>query len=507
MPLPPEEELEESFKAPVVSRSFIFSANPSSNRVAQIDGDSLELRVLEAGHEPTYLAPLPQGQTSGGALVVNVRSEDATLFLLPEDAPNGPPSTARVPVHPGANAWTIGASGRFAIAWSRVIGAADSDDGRQDITIIEPSLEPIFVRLSVGYRPTALVISDDETRAIVVSNPGLTIIELGAQGTSRVVREYPLPSVGADARDVTVTPDGKYALIRLQETSALLALDLDSGREFSLPLPGVLTDLDLSRDGTLAVGVIRADQLEDSNESMGGADGVSPPGSAGSGNVAGARAVDPEETRSLVVLLRIPQGLTAPREMRQIEIPGLVGSVSLAGNGKRAVVFSNAAQSSRAFIIDPESERVRALDLRAPIRAVVPAPDGKHAVAVLSPPTNSAKKGAFALVPLDENLPARIEGTALPVLQVAFSETNQHALVTTGGLTGGKSAAYVGGFPNLSVDSLELPSPPIAVGIIGPLGKGFISQEHPEGRITFVDLARGNVTTLTGYELGSSVVE
>ena len=37
-------------------------------------------------------------------------------------------------------------------------------------------------------------------------------------------------------------------------------------------------------------------------------------------------------------------------------------------------------------------------------------------------------------------------------------------------------------------------------------GQAFIAQEHPEGRVTFIDTASGLVRTITGFELGASVV-
>jgi hypothetical protein len=38
------------------------------------------------------------------------------------------------------------------------------------------------------------------------------------------------------------------------------------------------------------------------------------------------------------------------------------------------------------------------------------------------------------------------------------------------------------------------------------VGVGFVAQQHPEGRITFIDLVSGEPRTITGFELGSKVV-
>src|SRR5688572_27990386 len=65
---PPEQEIESSFLVPVVTGKFVWSAKPTSGRVALIDASSLAVRVLNAGFGPRYLAAIPDG---GGAIVIN----------------------------------------------------------------------------------------------------------------------------------------------------------------------------------------------------------------------------------------------------------------------------------------------------------------------------------------------------------------------------------------------------------------------------------------------------
>ena len=117
------------------------------------------------------------------------------------------------------------------------------------------------------------------------------------------------------------------------------------------------------------------------------------------------------------------------------------------------------------------------------------------------------KLGAFALVPVEKALPPRIEGTEAPTFLVALSTTPARALVTTRDESGSHHRAYMASFPALSVDRFDLPSKPLASGIVPDVGKGFIAEEHSEGRVTFVDLALGTARTLTGFELGSKVVD
>ena len=57
--LPPEVEKESSFKLPVQSGRWVWSANPESGRVSVIDTRSLTVELSRAGFAPTYLAALP----------------------------------------------------------------------------------------------------------------------------------------------------------------------------------------------------------------------------------------------------------------------------------------------------------------------------------------------------------------------------------------------------------------------------------------------------------------
>ena len=43
--------------------------------------------------------------------------------------------------------------------------------------------------------------------------------------------------------------------------------------------------------------------------------------------------------------------------------------------------------------------------------------------------------------------------------------------------------------------------------LAGGARRAWIAQEHPEGRITFIDLDSGQARTITGFELGARVVD
>lgn len=495
-PLPPEEELEEDFEVPAAVGRFLWAANPKSNRVALVDAVSFEVQAFDAGFAPTYLAGLPPvGNFPGGAVVLNELSQDATVFLLPVDAEA--PVTSEtltihtLPVHRRANAWRIGPGSRFAIAWSnaRAFDRIDPAEGLQDITILDlEAKKPQATRLSVGYRPSQVVVDAAGERAYVVSQPGITVVHLTHDDGPRVERELFLPEhTSGGARDVSITPDGALAFVRLEGRSEVLVIDLETDARVTVNLPAPVTDLDVSADGSRAVAVMRR------------------PAPASDG-AAGAAGAGPEEP-SRVAILPVATITAAPGDYEIVTLEGLFGSAVVAASGSHALLFTNGVPHDLVSIVDLETGSHRELDLFAPVRAVFLTEDGSHAVALLSPPAGSAAKGAFSLVPVKEEFPPKLEGTDAPARFVALSHDPPRALITTHGGSTGPHGVALARFPELRVDRIGLPSAPLSSGIVPDAGKGFVAQVHPEGRVTFVGLADGAARTLTGFELGGKVVE
>jgi hypothetical protein len=60
---------------------------------------------------------------------------------------------------------------------------------------------------------------------------------------------------------------------------------------------------------------------------------------------------------------------------------------------------------------------------------------------------------------------------------------------------------------SFQVDPIALGSPPVSVGAIPGSRRVFIGQDHPDGRISFVDWATGELESVTGFELNSRIRE
>jgi hypothetical protein len=491
-------ELESSYEVPVATGNYIWVANPDSGRVAYVEGASLDVHTVEAGDAPTYMSPIP-GATGDAVIVLNVLSDDATILRI--DSSGALTATAVSGVAHGANSLAVSPSGRWAIAWTdaRQVTNPDPLQGYQSVTVVDLSAaQPTAVILSVGFRPVTVAYAADDSQAFAVTEDGVSVIALTAAGGPRATGNVLLtddPTENADTRDVSITPNGQLAVVRREGNSAIGIVDLASGALSSIELSGAVTDVDLTGNGDRAVAVVR-----DTSE---------------------------------VAIIPLGAGAPDPSSVTHVTISGeIVGSVSIAADGKTALLYTNAASVDRLTVLTlGTTPTYRVVKLHAPVLAVFATADATNAVVLHSdsPPAStdggvaSADGGgvaagdggvpsqtpanAFSLVPLSDDLPATIQETDVPPQSVAISPAGDRVLITERDDTQQIYGVYLGQFPSLEVQKFKLASPPIAVGVLATANEGFIAQKNPEGRITFVTLDSGQARTLTGFEIGASVVD
>jgi hypothetical protein len=471
-PPDPELELESAFEAPVATNRFVWTANTTTNRIALINAETFEVALAETGLAPTTVAGLPGGQD--GAIVLNAGSEDATVVRVSEE---GEITTTTVETHSGANAIAVSPSGAFAVAWTDASQFAENEldpiDGLQDITVIDLGAAPRSTILSVGYRPSRVTFDAGETRAFIVTEPGLSVVELGGEPRAgQLVQLTDAEIVDQAARDVSVTPDGSLAVVRVDSTQTLGFVDIESGTRTTLDLGAYVTDLDLSSDGSQAFAV------------------------------AGAK----------LVVVPVPPGDVRPEDLVRASVTGAVGrSVSLSPDASLALLYSNAEDHPYLSVLTTSNGWAdfegHALDLHAPVRAAFASPDALHGIAFQSTAPGSRKAGAFSIVSAQADRAPKIVGTDAPPVAVAFTPDGADAVIATRDLEKSKYGMYLVHLENLEESFVSLPSPPLAAGMVPEAKRAFVAQAHPEGRITFVDLETGAARTLTGFELAAKVVE
>lgn len=475
----PERELESLYEAPVATGRYVWTANPRSGRVAFVDATTLAVRTLEAGNQPTFLATVPptcapKPCDDDKVIVLNSGSKDATLIGVGATL-----DVATVPVPSGGNRWAVAPNGLTAIAWTdaRREASAPKTLGFQDVCIVDLATRRSTV-LAVGYRPVAIGFSAAGDKAFAVTQDGVSVVELATASGPRVSKNVALsdaPLEDPGSRDVSLTPDGAYALVRRDGASTVTVISLVDGTRKTVTLDGPVTDLDLGPNGDRAIAVVRS--------------------------------------TAKAVILPIPQIWNDPLTFDTVTLPGeTVGSVAFAPEGSRALLYTTDSSVERMSVLDFSTTpaTTRPTRLYSPVLAAFLAPSGAHAV-VFHPPVSASAGGpatsAFSLVPLSAELPAKIVATEAPTMQVAIAPESDRAIITERDDRSKVYRASLASFPSLMVQRYTLASPPIAAGVAARSRRAFVAQEHPEGRITFIDFATGAARTLTGFELAARVVD
>ncbi len=540
--LPPEVKAETDYQSPVATGKIVWTANPTSGRVAYVDATSFVVQTVQAGDGPTYLAGVPNPDPtskSEAAIVINVRSQNATL--LRNDTAGGAPSATTFPSTADANTWAMSASGRWAIAWTDAtrIANVDPTQGFQDLAVLDlatASPRPPTI-LAVGYRPSQVVFSQDETRAFAVTQDGISVIDLlggqepavtqnfalsapiaiadasapeasapealapeasttdaamtDAPVSDAIAKEASAPPTAGDAGtamlpapqgptggmpDVSFTPDGSFALVRQNGVAAISVISLKDGTPTRVALPEAPTDLTVSPDGTFAIAVLRG--------------------------------------MAAVARLPLPGIANDPSSLTLTTVSGeIIGRAIVAQNQATkqtsVLLFTTAAPVERLTVLTlAPTLSVRTIVLHAPVFAVFPTSDAQNAIVLhsITPAPGSAVMGAFSVVPIAQDLPAKIVSLTAPPIAVALAPTSDRALVMVSDQKSIFGVELVM-MPSLEVRDYTLPSPPTAVGIAAAAGNGFVAQNYADGRITFIDLAGGAARTITGFELSARVVQ
>ena len=525
---PPEKEEPQSYRAPVVSGRWVWTANPDTGKIAIVDAKTFSVRLADAGIGPTFLSALPSDAKTAKALVINVGSKDATLLRASETG--AVKALGPIPLQANANAWTVSKTGKFALAWTDSSGlAADPTENFQDLSVIDlRGSEPKATRLVVGLVPSRVFIDDAEKQAYVVAKSGISVIDLAAKAGPRVLREEAVSDdplhEDVSSRDVSVMPDGSYAFVRHEGSAVITLLELATGKLSSLKLSGPVTDLDLVSNAQSALAVVRGDALPPKNDDgMAGAAGDhgEDPEIAGAGGEGGdasasggtsSGGTSSSAPRSTLAILPIPGIFSDKATFASVSIDEQFGLVNIAPEGTEALLYTNALASSHLTILEtaPGASFLehRTVDVRGNVQNVYPSPDGAYAIASFTSPRDAGGKSGFAAIPVTSTTPVRVQTTTAPVFAVAQSAGKTPRAVVTVSDGNSTFSAYVVRMPELVIDSVKLPSRPLpgATGLVPDAGVAYIAQAHPQGRITFINLETGVPRTITGFEIAAKVV-
>lgn len=481
---PPEAEATRTFLRPQASGNYVYVISPDASTVAVIDAETLGIRTVPVPEEPMALAVVPGSDT---VIILSRRGKAISyLSVTPDSLLLG-----SQPVGRQYQAVDLSPDGRWAVLWTP--DGNDPDTGAEGIialvnteALIDDAPEPVIERAAgrrhtdVVFRRNGLVYED----AVIVGSEEIAIVDL-ADPTGRFVPErvqLPDEYVDVHSREVVATEDGAYVMIRSFVSPDIAVFETATRSLRSLTLPGVATDLDVSRDGRLAVAAIRAD--------------------------------------GLVVHFPLPEGLLDPTLMVVTNVsPVVPGQLELSDDGRFGVIFTSTESTESLAWLDFGTGQLVVFDrLQKLVKTVGIAPGGRIAIVLHRPDPASTvsdpyerevdQDEGYSLVDLESGFAQLKRTGGVPPVDFVFAPDGRHAAVTLSALTATKIDSI--DLQTLVTDSIQLASTPQFLGALPAVSVGadrvWVTQAHPAGRISFVGLEERIVRTVTGYELNGEVI-
>ena len=465
-----EEENAVEALRPAATADHLFIANPDRATLTRITVDGLGVVTTPVGVDPSVVRVTPDG---GRALVLNKGSDTVSVV----DARTL--EARHVAVRPRMNRLEVAPDGRWSISWHDLAyDAADpeGDDGGtasyNEISLVDIAAAA-HVPQVVGFNPRDVSFSADGTRAVVVSDRWLAVLDLTAATPTPSRIRLAFDTVEPpEAEEVLLTPDGTKAFIRQYGTTFLTVVDLDTGELQRIDVGDNATDLDLTPDGTRAVVVARA-----------------------SHELWVFDAADPFATPDVIPL---------PEDE-------IFGAIAFTPDGSQGILYTTASGLPGRYgtwdVADPAAS-VTVRSLVKPVHDVKISPTGSTVLFVhddeqeTGVATGSPFRGEWALSIIDTDShfgnPIKLSGAP-----TGFAH----------GTDGSFGAFVMGGLPFLEVvdyrtllfDEVALKSPANNVGILPGSRVVYASQAHSLGRISFYDVDGKGLTTITGFELNAGI--
>jgi len=488
MDIPPEEEVELGLKAPQASLHYVYVAATARDSVVRIDAETLDIRIIPVGGRPTTVATLPD---SDAAIVINSGTRDLSIIRSSADED----VVTTLDILPYANTISVSPDGRYALIYYTALMAEEGDPVGDFQTLavvaLDEGKEKVY-RISTGFHVANIFFHNSLDVAYLVTNDGVGVLDLAELKDGGIT---PLVSISDDAaedpdlREVLITPDGKYAVVRYAADPHLRVVELESGDMTLFELDAGATDLDLVPGSNQVLVVLRSAQK--------------------------------------AVVVSLPKLFSDPTEAAvSVDITGfLAGTAQVSPDGKYAVLYTTVKADKpedtirSVGILDltaaPPSYRI--LPVQKPILAAAISPRSKSAL--LMHETESLMGNGSDI----EDAVSKSNGVTVMDLNTGYRKFiqmghkwSQHLFVSTD--TEDQQVFLLTPDPKdidhqmvaLSMTTylqqvIHLISTPSSMVYVPLSNKVAVSQDHPSGRISFVDGEDGSVFSVTGYEIAGFI--
>lgn len=451
---------------PVPGERYVFVSVPGSRSLARIRlGGSLSVDSVDLDAEAKAVATLPGRDL---AVVLTGDKEGRVVDATGE----GEPAVHTVPLQPALTHLTASPTLPYVIAWSdRDEAGAAGNEAEVSVVDLSPLLagaggKPRAYDLSVGENPRDVVFSEDGRRAAVVTDQGVSVLPpletLEEDGRAPPVRVHEEAFSDPTGRRVVLTPDLRWALVVQPGEARLRLADLAAGRTpepLRLELGHEPTDLALLPGGARALVVLAA----------------------------GAQAA----------LIDVPGDFEAGTAGSVFPLAEqVVDRAEVSQDGSFALLYSAGRADNVLVKVDlregvADRERARPIRLGGPVRAVAVSPSGRAAVAFHPSPASEGAP-AFSLLSFEPRLFAKPFATrGAPAGAFVFVPPElgvEQALVALDDRGRGIREVLSVPVDSFIGEPVMLRAPPVALGLVPTAGLAFVTQDDPEGLITFVGL-------------------
>jgi len=482
--IPPEDEVR-LMSRPVIGDRFVFVLNRLAETVVAIESSTLNIQTVTVGREPRFVTTLPNRDV---ALILNTGSDELAMLDMEQDRLLIWPLAERS--FAGYNDIVVSPNGRFAILFFNHLRMEPGDDlgALQQVAILDLSqmanlsedVSPFVVR-SVGLNPVSVFYSTDNRRAFVTTDSGLTVIDLSTPDFT-VIPNIPLEDQAGSSRDreVLITPDGLFALVRRFESQSISLVDLYEGNRHSIDLGATPTDMDLAPDGKHVYVVLRGD--------------------------------DP-----MLGIIPVPNGFADQEQIEWLPLDNGEGQIVLPTTGNTAVLFTNSVSSEQVTLLNLETRDMVVRYLSKGVEQVVISPLGDRALVMHTKSPGDPNQTTDIHERIDRSYGYSIVNLANEAVVLTLSDADQTEWVFTPEeeklylLVTNETTVKQVHIVNLSdpmgaqVSTINLGSVPRDIGVMAGVLRTYVSQEHTEGRITFLDWDDDDMITVTGFELNSEI--
>ena len=473
---------------PAVTRDFVVVANKNQGALTKIQssGSLSKVTSVEIGGRPTEVFAV--GDTNR---IVAFGRGEGSFAVVDLGAAGETDSVRRLPVLDNCNQITVSPDGLHAVLWydNAAARAGETMGPLSEVALLDlsaASAAPVTIGVGVNVRQVSF--AADGSRAVVVSDDGASVLEIADITSNRSIPPIALSDdgvtgqLGAD-RDVFVTEAADFAVVRRAGIDGLGIVNLETGDVRTVATGERLTDIEL-------LGPSRELALLSPSRSAVGFVGLEAAG-LGSGEGSGD-GVD------WVALPAGTAGFLVPSAdgARVFATGGDVGDNLLASISvdTHAVASFNLRKNTRSLLNSSNGRYLLVVHGRAAGRPVAGEPEEELV----------AKSSAVSVVDLEQGTAKLILLPADPGAVALNRDESQVLFTVSDESLGVRSARWIA-FDSFAVQSVDFTRQPTDVGALPGSDWMFVTQSHPQGRISFLNLSTGAMREVTGFSLNAFI--